>query len=674
MSVPSAAELTLLDTHPQRTQLYLSIYEPTVALACQVDGAYSADDQTVSYSDVTEGSYLNIGEYYFQAALIGTTPGAEDVGRTWVRSADAVTLRFVNSDHIEWADDLYITVLKYTDIIPVFPRIIKDPADEEDVIFYKIWDVAYTNQNSILGTFIEMGSDYAGFLDGGACQVYWSASGTNHLLSSALTYSWSFEGATVTGSTSHTPGYMTYDTPGHYRTILTATGANGSSDVSIRYVSIYDRPGVGSNVPIMNFEFAEFSGSRDGIGYTCRVRIREPISESKVKDGALVVVFKEDWYGNTKQSISKNDKGREGILFVGYINGGTIQYSYEDGFVEFEVLSPTNLMEITECFSVSVENKASPSTWYELLLMTEKRALYHYYKWHSTVLICKDFTCNFTDKDLQYFDADRTSLYDAGNTLLSESLKGKIVSDSLGHIWAEIDVSAINGAAASLPTALYISKDDWIENPIIDERHNDEVSFIEMGGVAYTSATNVSAALLASAPGSAPGYRGKVEKKQGLALTDQVELNTLVGNLYAYMNSRYPSIELRLRGNFANLDIAPQEQIKLTIDTNDTPRRIAMANKSFAIRRVSWSWDAQKLLLMASISVSEITQGYTGYTIEIPAIPPEEVPGTGGGGTVRIPPITIPPYPTITPAVTQISIYHNGVFVGVASALNFVDG
>lgn len=674
MTVPSPSELALLNTHPQRTQLYLSIYEPEIALMCQTNGSYDPSNQTIGYDNVTSGSYLNIGEYYFQVALIGTAPGLEDVGRTWVRSATSNTLRFVESDHIDWDDNLYVTVLKYTEIIPVFPRIIQNPSNEEDVIFYKIWDVAYTNQNSILGAFINMGSDFAGFLENGQCQVYWSASGTTHLLGSALSYQWSFEGATTTGSTAHTPGYITYTSPGHYRTILTVTGANGSVDTSIRYVSIYDRPENGTEIPIMNFELSELGGSRDSVGYSCRVRIREPISESKVRDGMLVVVFKEDWYGYTKQSVSRNDKGRENILFVGYINGGTIQYNSDDGYVEFEVISPTNLMEITECFSVSVESKPSPTTWYELINMTIKRAIHHYYRWHSTVLLCKDFTCQFTDQNIQYFDADRTSLYDACNTLLDGTIRGKLISDSLGHLWAEQDVSVIDNSVGTLPVALHITKDDWIETPIIDERHHEEVSFIEMGGIAYDPTTNASSAYLASAPGSAPGYRGKVERKQGLALSSQSQLNTLVGNLYAFMNSKYPNAEIRLRGNFANLDIAPQEQIKLTVEANDTPRRISFSDKSFAIRGVYWNWDASSQVLTSSISVAEMTQGFAGATIVIPEIPPD---AGDDGGSFKQPPVTVPPIPTITPITVgagsgTIAIYDNGEFVINANAINFI--
>lgn len=674
MSVASAAERTLLDTHPQRSKLYLSVFQPQTALSCQVNGSYNTTNQTVGYDNVTAGSYLNIHNYDFQVALIGTTPGDDDIGRTWVRSATSSTLRFLESSHINWADNLYVTVLKYTEIIPVFPHIIQDPADEENVIFYKIWDVAYTNQNSILGTFINMGSNYAGFLEAGTGTAYWSASGTTNVIGNTVTYSWSFEGATVTGSTAHTPGNISWNQPGHYRVILDTTSSAGRVDRSIRYVSWYNRPGEGNSPPILNFEMSEFGGSREGVGYTGRIKVRGNITESTILPGALIVIFKEDWYGNTKQSINKNALGRGSIFFTGYVNGETINYNYTDNWVEFEVVSPTNLMELTECFGVSCESKTAPTTWYEVLNMTIARALYHYYAWHSSVLMCCDFSIDFTgDRNIQFFDADRTSLYDAGNSVVDSAVRSRMISDSLGHIWVDRDVSVKQNAAAYYPVALHLSSDEMLETPSIDVRTYEEVSFIELGGISYDPATNTSVPLLASAPGTAPAYHGNVERKQGLALASQAELNIIVGNLYAYFNSKYPNVRLKLRGNFANLDIAPQELVSLTIDASSNPRGVSWSEKKFAIKDVSWAYYAAEELLIPTITLAEVTQGFNGTTIVIPIEPPDE--GSGGGSfTPGIPPIHIPPIPVVPPVTMQIAVYHNGVLVGMATGLNFVDG
>lgn len=674
MSVPTAAERALVNTHPHRTQMYLSIFKPQVALACQINGTYNTDTQTVAYDNVTTGSYLNIHDYDYQVALIGSTPGAEDYGRSYVRSATSNSLRFVETSHVNWADNLYVTVLKYTEIIPVFPRIIQNPADEEDVIFYKVWDVAYTNQNSILGTFINMGSDFAGFRTNSTGTCYFSASGTSNLLGDALTFNWSFEGATVTGSTAHTPGNISWNQPGHHRVILDVTSASGRVDRSIRYVSWYDRPGQGPNTPILNFELTDLGGSRESVGYTGRIKIRDDIPTDEILPGALVVIFKEDWYGTTKYSLNKNALGRGSIFFVGYVNGETIQYNYQDNWVEFEIFSPTNLMEITETFSVSVESKTAPTTWYELLNMTVARALYHYYAWHSSVLLRCDFSIDiFGDRNIQFFDADRTSLYDAGNSLVDGAIRSRMLSDSLGHIWIDRDVGVKQNAASYYPISARLTNDDVIETPNIDIRTYHEVSFIELGGISYDPATNISIPLLSIAPGESPSYHGTPERKQGMAIVSQDELNVISGNLFAYRNSKYPRVDLKLRGNYGNLDIAPQELITLTLAASENPRGVTFNAKVFAIRELRWQWNSQSLILLPSLTVSEVTQGFSGTTLVIPVVPPDEGEG-GGHHTPQIPPINIPPIPVIPPVTMQIAVYHNGVLVGLATGLNFVDG
>lgn len=650
MTISTASERALLDTHPQQTDLYLSIYEPSVAVACRVTGSYDHNNQSVATYDVTDGALSNITEWLYNVTLVGTSAGSDDKGRTWTRYASGTSIRFLESDHINWANGDYLTVLKFTEIIPVFPRIIQNPAQEDDVIFYKVWDVPYTNQNSILGSFINMGCNHAEFRDvaTGLASVYWSASGTANLLSDALTYLWEFEGGTPTGSTSATPGWVTYDTPAHYRTILRVTSASGREDISARYVSVYDRPGHGSNVPILNWEIVELSGSRDSVGTKGRLRVRTDVSKPEIRDGALVVIFKDDWYGATKQSVGGNASNRSSIHFWGYIQDGTIQYNYQDGFVEFEVMSPAHIMEISECFSCSVESKASPSKWYELLNMTVGRAIYHYLAWQSSVLQCCDVSfprMADDDRNIQYFDADRTSLYEAVNGVVSGALKGRIVCDRQGKLYIEKEFSVLDSPTTKLPIAMDISKKDWIGQLTVTEQVFSPTAFIEMGGIAYSGSTGTFGAFLASAPGSAPRYQGSVERIQGLALNNQADLNTMVGHLLANMNARYPRIEMVMRGNLANLDIAPQELVRLTVLPEDTPRGITFTLKEFALRSVDWSWNAKDKLLVPRIGISEVTQGFAGTTITIPNVPPTEGDDGSGGGSYTVPPVVVPPLP-----------------------------
>lgn len=681
MSVPSATELALLQTKPHNTKLWLSIYQPETVLACQLNATGTSKGMTtIPYDTVTAGSYSLVESEVF-TMLVGTTAGGDEKGRIRVRSATASTITVPINSHINWADGDYLTIIRYVEINPVYQRIIQDPSDPLKTLWYKYSDVAYTNQNTVLGSFICMGGNYAGFIDNGQCQVYYTASGTHNLKNESMNFSWFFEGATVTGSSAHTPGYISYTTPGHYMTRLTVTTTGTASDTSYRFVSVYNRPGAGSNTPILNWEFTDLSGSRESGGYNATIKVRDMVYKSSIKDNALVVIFADDWYGNTKQSIGGNALNRSSIFYVGYILNGTITHNYQDGYIEFETASPTSIMSMMEGYAIDVTSSSDPagqaasdpnypSGWTLLLDMDVRRAIYHYLRWHSTVLHCTDFDVKHfgTDLPIQHFTSDRTSIYDAVNTLINGALYGEIVSDRQGRIFAEVAAYATNNASGTFATAIDIDKSVWYGDPYIEERQAQELSFIELGGIQYEGpSTNVSYAFLSNAPGTEPGLKGSMETREGLALSSQNQLNILAGNIFAWKNSRYPNAEFRIAGDWRNLDIAPQELASVTVAQTDTPRGISFSKKPFAIRGVSWVFDGEQELLLPTIQTQEIVQGFPGDTIIIPPVPPTSGDGTSGGG-FNIPPFVLPPFPTI-PGITlptgtsqQVGMYlHPGV-------------
>lgn len=643
MTIPTSTQLSKLRDPAQATKLYLSIYQPTIALACQVnDVSIAKGARTITFDNVTAGSYQNIQSG--MTLYVGTTPGAFDKGTVRVRSSTPTVLTIAENSHIDWANDLYLTAVNFYEINPIYPRIIQDPADDTVTLWYKDYDVAYTNQNTVLGTFICMGPHYAGFTED---QVYYSASGTSNLKSEALSYHWLFEGGTPTGSSSHTPGYVAYNTPGQYTTRLIVSGTS-SSDISFRHVSIYNRPSAGTNVPILDWELLDLSGSRAQGGYTANIRIRQTIPESQLRDGSLVVIFSDDWYGDlvTRQSIGGNGINRSSTFFVGYVLGDTITYNYKESWVEFEVGSPSEVMKLTEGFSVSVRygdptalTADDPSGWVVVLNMDIRRALYHYLRWHSTALLCNDFEFKGDDRYIQYFDADRTSLFDAIGTLMSGAFTGKIVCDRQGKTWAERDVWI---EPSIYQTGFTIAKQDWVGEPTIDEPSTKKVSFVEAGGVSFDGTSFQ--ALLANAPGVTPGYRGKVERIQGLALDSQAELNQIVGDLFAQYNAKYPSVELHMASSYRNFDIAPQEKYPITVNANDTVRGISFSGLNFLPETLSYTFDPQIEKLLSTIIFNQIESGSDGDTVAIPANPVEES-SNYNTPPISIPPINFPPFP-----------------------------
>jgi hypothetical protein len=646
-------QLAYVRTQPHRTKLWLSIYKPSTALACQVNNAGIAKGaRTIQIDGITEGSAALVNNG--MTMYVGSQPGYSDYGFPIRVKSVALTTGTYNIEVAEnsydWYDNSYLTVVNFYEIQAVFPRIISNPADPTKTIWYKDYDIAYTNQNTVLGAYPCMGSHYAGFLESGTGTVYYSATGTYHVAGDDLTYDWFFEGATVTGSALYTPGYISYNAPGHYTTRLTVTNVSGTStDTSYRHISIYDRPENGTNVPILSWQLTRLSGSKSSGGYSAGIKISQSVPETQIHDGSLVVIFADEWYGSKKVSIGGNQENRNTIVFVGYITDGSIQYNYRDKTIEFEVTSPTGMMKLSEGFSISVEDNNDPlgqatsepghfpSPWMLLKQMTVNKAIWHYLKWHTTVLKCVDVQFTAGDEKIQYFDASRTNMHSAIETLMKGALLGNVISDAQGKIWMGDEVYVSPPVSSN---NLIINDDDWFGDPTIDERQIDAVSYIEGGGIAYTGFTGTSTPLLSCAPGSAPGYRGTVERFQGLALSNQTDLNTTIGRLYAYRNSRYPRLDLNLAGNYRILDVAPQDKYTISISANKNPRGIAIS-KDFHIDSINWNYNPKDETFYPGVSFAHLGEStVVAETIVIPPIPPTE----GGGGGFTIPSINIPPF------------------------------
>ena len=101
----SPSELILLRTQPHQTDMYMSVYKPSVVFTAGVSGT-SSDYREITYSTIS-GSYTDIDADF--TLLIGTTYGASDVGRGRVRSADATKLVVAENNDISWSNGQYLT-------------------------------------------------------------------------------------------------------------------------------------------------------------------------------------------------------------------------------------------------------------------------------------------------------------------------------------------------------------------------------------------------------------------------------------------------------------------------------------------------------------------------------------------------------------------------------------
>lgn len=610
----NSSDLETIRKRPSQTKLDLFIFQPRTVMQCQIDNVNIAKgEREIDYSSVTLGSYLDIEAG--MTLLVGSVAGGSDLGRIRIRSATVSKFVVSENSNIRWTNGAHLSVLRYFEVWPVFPRIIQNPSSPTNVIFYKDYDVPYSNQNSILGTVINAGNHQPVFLENGTGTAYYSSTGTFNLIDASLTYAWTFEGGTPTGSTLANPGYINYTTPGDYVTRLIVTSSAGSTDTTYRYVSVKNKIGEGNNTPIVKWEMTDLSGSRDEAGYTVEFKVFDSVS---IDENAVVMLRADDWFDDEHTSLGGNYPNNSRTFFVGYVESDSISYNSQYSYVTFRASSVTALMKKFTGFSASVTSSVNPGTWFELLDMDVRRAIYHYLRWHTTVLSSTDLNFVGTDYKIQYFDVDRTSLFDAVNSVLRGALHGSLSSDRQGRLWAEVDPKVYPDPTGTFTPVMDISRRDWMGEPNIQERINDDVSYIEHGGVAYSGAvTGTYGAFLSGAPGVTPSFSGNVEQNTGLALAGQVHLNQLNGHLWANKNQPYPTISMNIGNPLRNLDIAPQEVVSIKIDPSDTVKNISI-DGVYIPSSITWKYDPRRLMLIPNMEFTGLVNGVPGDTVIIP--------------------------------------------------------
>ena len=636
-------KLDALRSHKHSTQLYLSIYQPKVVMNAQVNISASSGTRgyrTIAYDNSVSGTYAQIESG--MTLWVGTASGSFDKGKVRVKSATINTLTVAENEYIMWENNLFLTVVNYVDLVAVFPRLVQDTGDDTVVNFYKDYDIAYTNQNSILGAFPVMGSHRAGFLDDyGKLDLYWSATGTYPMVSgSNVRYDWTFNGGKplLTGTNVQTPGIVRYSGTGHYVTKLqiTVTGSTNATETAYRYVSVYDRPNRGLNVPIRSWKFSDLAGSRADGGFRGKVVVYETLGY-KLQGGELVVMFSDDEFNGISQSIDiGTTRPDDSIFFVGYILNDSIEYDYEKSSVSFDVGTANEVLKRTENFAISVESIPNPSTWWHFLNMTTKKAMYHYIKWHSTLLKVADVFWLGKDYNVQFFDSERTNIWDAIQAFMKPTLIGGAVTNNKGQVVFQTEPESFTIPTQAYPSLMTLDDRDVVDDVTVEENMYGEMSYLEMGGIGYDGTTSVP--LLSAAPGIAPRYYGKNSSNQGLALLNQTNLNEITGNIYAKANADPQSFRARMAGNY-RYTLAPINQALVYVPASRTSRN-KMVSGTFYADNINYNFKSEDGYLSSTVDFMPVVDGIPGVTLEIKppnslaplVFPPLVFPGVGGFG------------------------------------------
>ena len=635
----SAADRTLLESHPHTAKFYLVVHQPATAMAAQVNGAPTGDPvTTITFDGVTSGGFGNIEAG--QTLLIGSAAGAHDRAIVRVRSATSTVLTIAESSDLDLVEDGdYLTVLYEHRFWVKLPRIVSLSEMYED------YDVAYTNENTAFGPMALMGPSAFYFLDSAPVQIPYDFSDSYAIagssISSYATVYQSGDGGTSATST-HTEDYTSATGMTGSETKLTVTDDNGITATGWRYDFVLDR--TGADAPITDFSLdSPIVGGWEGIE-DLSFTLYGSAAQTVIRDGAQVWLIYESWYDGTNKEISTEYTNRANILFNGWVEKDSVVRSADHSTTKFTAQPTIKLLGHGKAYPATLELSASPSSWIQVSACTQVKAAQYLAKWRCTLADIVDLSVPSSSTATAGHDWGSGTLLSQMEDCLKDALL-TLVQHKSGMFWIAKDARFMSSSErSSLELNMIIESNHWIPPVEVESWPYAQVNYLFAEGVASDGDSGFP--YFSEAPGLAPLYRGEQGGKyDNLAIADQDEANQLSGDILASKNPIFSEIPVRLTGFWPVFDAVPQRRVRLGMSASINNRGHDISGYNQLVRAYKIVPDFQSGTATTEISLVQETDGEDGETVTYVVSPPTPV------YTVPRPGPYIPPYspPTRAP-------------------------
>ncbi len=455
------------------------------------------------------------------------------------------------------------------------------------------------------------------------------------------THLWNTDGLVLEGASVDTDADLLLSgTEGEYLVAHTVTDPDNGNDIT-QYVPVVidDHP---YKVIVEDLPNDEQRGG------SARVRMLQNATLDAVPDGALAILWKDEYISGVRQSFGKRSPGRSHILFVGYLRREEGEFDAEDGVesLTFELISPLARLEELMGYGKVMIRAASPDGWSEVADLTVKRGIVQIPLFYSTLLE-SGFDFIFTDT---YVDYDYSGFFlDQSNPLaqmreLAKGVDARIVEDRSGRFEAQL-----------IPERAAIAdRDDWTVMLALTKRdvkrwhytreHWVSLNRLECRGFIAGASTDDNVPIFSEWFGTAPGEGNQQQIEEKLIAVDQNDLNARAGRIGAALAGLYTDadgaqqmaldLELTLRGVYDVFDFY-DELIELNWST--VKRGIDLSTQQY--RLVGTTVDFHDGTADTTLRLRTCTNGLPGTTYVPPA--PD---------STNLPPIDTPSPPPISPA------------------------
>lgn len=676
MPTVPAADLLRLREQRQWSTPYLVVQEPETMWTGLINDPFIMQgEQDVVYDNGVAGPGYAAAIFFYEDATlwVGTTAGDRDVGIVRVKDMPGIrwppvsgTIKVAENSDIQWQDNLYLTMKDEHRIWPRFPRVaLEEFADPTGTVvaWWKDYDVVYSDQNIQEPPVIVMGPPACAFIDGGVATVrFWGDDSYSPRDTALSTPAWIFPHGipptAVTLGTCAAPHTVTWNAAGTYMTRLQVTDANGHISNGYRPVFIVNRTGAGS--PYTDFEITSMSGSFDAGGWTASFRVFAEADVTDFPEGALIVVFAEDWYGGEKHSIGGYCH-RENIVFVGWIKADSVRKEPETGEITFDAHTTDGELKNCPCRPISLDRvTTTPTNWNELYNMDLNLAAFHVGYWHSTMYEVADVLESDDERINKYLDTPEGSICALlDKTVWEEPIFARTLVDRQGRVKYDRNPQYLQPyERGNLDTIMTLTNDDWLGVVDAKEVHEPRISWIDVSGVRVASWEKMYP-VFSMAPGETPKPDGAFTQLTNMLVSDQHDMDRIAGYALANANKMHPNrtlglaeVTVPLQGNYRIFDIQPQEWVLFpSLDTLREGRGPLVNDGTpwptgtrFIPRDVDLSFDNTLGCFLASIGLEPETIGPSGTSIVYPG-------QLGSGASVAI---VVETMRNVDPTGTQI--------------------
>lgn len=476
------------------------------------------------------------------------------------KSADATYIYIAENDEILFLEGSRFEILK---IFLIWPKFHIADVSGSNPVFYKDYDVAYTDQNEnpppvpILGPHVRIK-----YLNGASVNVNWDA-GDSYGVHSGVTitgYSWVFEGGSP-GTSANSSETVTYSVAGQYLTTLTITDSNGETATAYRWVIVRDT--VADSQAFVHD--ALLKGEYSKGGWTVSLRTQAGPTIADLPDGSPVAVHVNGKAGGTVLDFGGFDDC-EDLYFCGWLQKDTVDVDPGTYQVAFSAATADYIMSTIFNFDTFVYDvDTAPASWLEIQGLDVRKAGNHLLRWHSNVLELIDVHLPDDSVRTAGIDAPEGKLFDQLKNMFQRVRYLVTGCNSQGALYIQRDVQHMTWAQRSTYDYNHImAKAHYKAGVSWPRQHFNRQAMLELQAVSWNGSDPT--ALFSRAPGTVPTCQGQVKEVTGLAVDDQDECNTLAGMFYSALNNFQTGVGFSMAGNwFPALDVFPQAIVGLPV-------------------------------------------------------------------------------------------------------------